>query len=351
MKMNISTAEYWRKTLADAVKSSTLPIRIMEVCGTHTHTIARNDLRLLLPHGVELISGPGCPICVSGVLFIEKIRSLLRKNITVFVFGDLLRIPGADGLSLMGEKNLKTVYSPADALTFAMENPRQEVIFAAVGFAPTLSAAAALMDSLIHSNIKNFSLLADFKEILPVLHWLCNSRGLSALLLPGHVASVVGSRYFAALPVPGAIAGFTAENILHSIKLLLDAIAEKKKNFLFNNYPEAVRHEGNLLALEFIGKFFELTAGTWRGLGTINNSAWSLKNDYKVFDAAQRYDLTAVTAAENPACRCGEVLTGMIKPQECSLFGKACTPENPVGSCMSSSEGSCSAEYIFGGTI
>ena len=348
--MDLQSANFWRGALEKAAASCTPAIRIMEVCGTHTHAIAKNNLRNLLPESVKLISGPGCPICVSGVLFIEKIRTLLRQGVTVAMFGDLLRIPGNNG-SLMGEKNLKLVYSPEDALAFALENPDKEVVFAAVGFAPTLSAAAALMQGCCEAKVKNFSILSDFKEITPVLSTLSQSRQLSGLLLPGHVASVVGCNYFKNLHIPAVVAGFEPENILHSIKLILDAVAGNDNDYLFNNYPEAVRDNGNAFALKMIDEYFEQTVSTWRGLGDIENSGWKLKDSYAEFDTEKRFDLSQVTGRENPACRCGEVLTGSIEPQECPLFGKVCTPEKPAGACMSSHEGSCAAMFQYQGGV
>jgi len=344
--MDLQSANFWRSSLAAAADACTPAIRIMEVCGTHTNAIAQHHLRKLLPENVKLISGPGCPVCVSGVLFIEKVRTLLNKNITVAMFGDLLRIPGTHG-SLMGEKNLKIVYSPDDALTFAQENPQREVVFAAVGFAPTLSATAALMSACVESRVKNFSLLADFKELSPVLDMLISSRNIDGFLLPGHVASVVGSDYFKNLNVPGVVAGFDAENILHSLKMLLEAVKNGDNKFLCNNYPQAVRNAGNPVAMELINNYFELATSIWRGLGEVKGGGWQLKNNFAEFNAEIRYDLSAVSAQENPACRCGDVLTGLIEPQSCPLFGKYCTPSAPAGACMSSGEGACAAAFNF----
>ena len=343
--MDLQSANFWRSSLAQAA-AGVPAIRIMEVCGTHTNAIAQHHLRKLLPENVKLISGPGCPVCVSGVLFIEKIRALLRKNITVAMFGDLLRIPGSQG-SLMGEKNLKLVYSPGDALAFAANNPQSEVVFAAVGFAPTLSATAALMSECVESKVKNFSLLCDFKELTPVLDILINSRNIDGFLLPGHVASVTGSDYFKNLNVPGVVAGFEAENILHSLKILLDAIKKRDQLLLCNNYPQAVRSAGNPVALQLIGEFFERSASIWRGLGEVSGGGWQLKSEFDRFNAEQRYDLSGVSAKENPACRCGDVLTGLIEPQACPLFGKRCVPSDPAGACMSSSEGACAAAFNY----
>ena len=342
--MDLKSAQFWSRHLAAHCPPGTPAIRLMEVCGTHTHAIARHNLRELLPGNVELISGPGCPVCVSGALFIEKIRHLLRNGVTVALFGDLLRIPGSTG-TLRGEKNLRVVYSPADALRYALENPDRQTVFAAVGFAPTLSAAAALMSEVEEQKCKNFSILSDFKEIMPVLGLLCRDSDIGGFLLPGHVASVTGIKHFSSLPRPGVVSGFEPENILHSIDLLLEALASGEKKYLFNNYPEAVRDTGNSLAEKLISRYFRHASGFWRGLGNIPGSRLELKENFACYDAEKIYDLSGVQAAENPACSCGDVLTGKISPRACPLFGTVCTPENPAGACMASPEGSCSAAF------
>ena len=339
--MDRHSANFWRRRLA---LYGGVPMRIMEVCGTHTHAIARHNLRELLPSSVTLVSGPGCPVCVSGALFIEKIRHLLRSGVTVALFGDLLRIPGSSG-TLMGEKNLHVVYSPADALSYALDNPAKETVFAAVGFAPTLSALAALMLEAEEKRLSNFSILSDFKSIMPVLKRLAAESAIAGFLLPGHVASVTGVKHFSGLSIPGVVSGFEPENILHSIDLLLNAAASGRNDYLFNNYPEAVRDEGNPLAEKLIGRFFTPVSGFWRGMGEIPESRLALKEEFSRFDAEKRYDFSGICAAENPACRCGDVLTGRCTPKECPLFGTVCTPENPAGACMASQEGSCAAFF------
>ena len=346
--MNSQSAQFWRRHLEKTVGSCIFPIQLMEVCGTHTHAVARYNLRELLPGNVTLVSGPGCPVCVSGALFIEKIRLLLRQNVTVALFGDLLRIPGSTG-TLRGEKNLHIVYSPADALEFALENPERQVVFAAVGFAPTLGAVAGLMADAEAKAPENFTILSDFKEIMPVLHTLCAQSQLSGFLLPGHVASITGVQHFAGLPVPGVVAGFEPENILHAVALLLEAIVSGKNDLLANDYPEAVRDNGNQAALQLIGRFFDFAPGFWRGLGEIPRSRRTLKAEFAYFDAEKRFDLKDAVCTENPLCRCGEVLTGKISPETCPLFESVCTPETPEGACMASPEGSCAAVFQWKG--
>jgi hydrogenase expression/formation protein HypD len=347
VEVNLECTEFWRADLAQKAAACAPAIRIMEVCGTHTHAIARYNLRSLLPGNVTLISGPGCPVCVSGAAFIEKIRTLLQQGVTVALFGDLMRIPGTCG-TLRREKNLKLIYSPADALAFAAKNPDTEVVFAAVGFSPTLSATAALMAELEENPVSNFSILSDFKEITPVLAPLCAESSISALLLPGHVATITGVEHFSALHLPAVVAGFEPENILHSLSMLLDALGSGNREFLYNNYPQAVRQQGNSAALRLIERYFETTDSSWRGLGEVPGSGKRLKEEYSSFDAEKRYHLETAAVSENPLCRCGEVLAGKITPLECPLFGKECTPATPVGACMASSEGSCSAAFIYG---
>ena len=208
-----------------------------------------------------------------------------------------------------------------------------------------------MLAELEEKPVDNFSILSDFKEIKAVLAPLCADSSISALLLPGHVATITGVEHFSGLSLPAVVAGFEPENILHSIKLILDAVAGNDNDYLFNNYPEAVRDNGNAFALKMIDEYFEQTVSTWRGLGDIENSGWKLKDSYAEFDTEKRFDLSQVTGRENPACRCGEVLTGTIEPQECPLFGKVCTPEKPAGACMSSHEGSCAAMFQYQGGV
>ncbi len=344
--MEKRAANFWHDALAQAALDCPAPeIRLMEVCGTHTHVIAQYGLRKLLPSKVKLISGPGCPVCVSGAGFIEKIRALSRSGVTVALFGDLLRIPGVSG-TLRGEARIQIVYSPDDALDYALAHPREAVVFAAVGFEPTLSAGAGLLARLEELEPDNFTILIDFKRLRPVLNELSASRGLDGFLLPGHVASIVGEAGFAGLETAGVIAGFAPEAVLHSLQLLLETIARGECRVV-NNYPEAVRCDGNGAALALIRHYFEPGASVWRGLGEIAGAGWKIRDEFARFDAARRYDLTEMAVPEAPGCRCGEVLTGVIAPEECGLFGRSCTPDDPVGACMSSLEGACSAAWNF----
>ncbi len=339
-------AAFWRDTLRRAAEP--LPqTTLMEVCGSHSAAIARYGLRAVLPENVRLVSGPGCPVCVSHAGFIDHVRALAHRGVTLALFGDLLRIPDSKGISLRGESNLLVVYSPEEALDFARENPSREVVFAAVGFAPTLAVGAALLETAQHENTTNFSLLSDFKHLRPALDALAEDRetNIAGFLLPGHVGSIVGEKGYAHLPLPGVIAGFGAEDILRATQLLLETIG-RGESVLLNPYAAWVAPGGNRTAAMLIDRFFEHTDSPWRGLGIIPRGGWRIRDAYAAFDAAKKYDLAFIPESATP-CRCGDVLRGRIAPEACPLFGRSCTPEHPVGACMVSAEGACSAAWLF----
>ena len=346
-----SSAAFWRAALKRAMDGIGRPVNLMEVCGSHSLAVAKYGLRALLPDGLRLLSGPGCPVCVSGARFIDNAIALSRRGIKVAVFGDLLRIPGSEG-TLQSDKELLVIYSPEEALVFARKHPETEVVLAAVGFAPTLSAGAAVLEEAARSGVKNFSMLADFKRIRPALDMLAldPATELAGFLLPGHVAAVTGEKEFVSLALPGVISGFAPENILHSLYLLLLQVAEGK-NVVVNNYHTMVSPEGNTTALALIERCFEAVSGEWRGIGMVPGGCWKIRKEFAVFDAALKYQLDTAGTVRAPAlCRCGDVLRGHIAPCECPLFGKACTPEHPVGACMVSTEGACAASYHYRGT-
>lgn len=336
-----------RSVLTEKAAKAGRPLRLMEVCGSHSFAIARAGIRSLLPESVKLISGPGCPVCVSGEDFISRTILLARSGIKVAVFGDLMRIPSPLG-TLNQESGLLVIYSPEEALDFARKNPETEIVFAAVGFEPTLSAAAALLDAAEKGDLKHFSLLCDFKNIRPVLNVLCadSQSAIDGFLLPGHVASVIGSDAFCGLPVPGVVSGFTPENIIRSIILLLDAIAENRTDVI-NDYPSSVTACGSPEALKLIRRCFEPADGEWRGLGVIKNGNWKLRRELAGFDAMARFPLInrEMPHGDHGGCRCGDVLAGHLQPEDCPLFGKVCMPDSPVGACMVSVEGACAASY------
>ena len=321
------------------------PVRLMEVCGSHSFAIAKAGIRNLLPPSVQLLSGPGCPVCVSGEDFISRSIRLVRSGIRVAVFGDLMRIPSPLG-TLGAEKGLIVIYSPEEVLDYAESHPEEQVVFSAVGFEPTVSAAAVVLETARKKNLKNFSMLCDFKNVRPVLDLLCADQetALDGFLLPGHVAAVTGSDLFKGLPVPGVVSGFSPENILSSIALLLNEIAAGR-NSILNNYPSAVVPEGNPEGLKMIKSVFEPADGEWRGIGLVAGGNWKIGSAYGGFDAMERFSVLQepLPPHQDRGCRCGEVLKGRIMPDECPLFGKICTSEHPVGACMVSEEGACAA--------
>ena len=323
------------------------PVRLMEVCGSHSFAIAKAGIRNLLPPSVQLLSGPGCPVCVSGEDFISRAIKLVRSGVRVAVFGDLMRIPSPLG-SLGEEKGLLVIYSPEEVLDYAESHPEEEVVFAAVGFEPTLSAASVVLETARKKNLQNFSMLCDFKNVRPVLDLLCADRetALDGFLLPGHVAAVTGSGAFNGLPIPGVVSGFTPENILSSLALLLKEIA-LGSNKILNHYPSAVVPEGNLEALRMIAAVFEPADGEWRGLGIVPEGNWKIRREYCGFDAMERFAVLRepLPPHQDRGCRCGDVLKGRITPPECPLYGKVCTSAPPVGACMVSEEGACAAYW------
>lgn len=323
------------------------PVRLMEVCGSHSFAVAKAGIRNLLPSSVQLLSGPGCPVCVSGEDFISQSIRLVRSGVRVAVFGDLMRVPSPLG-TLGGEKGLLVIYSPEEVLQYAENHPDEEIVFAAVGFEPTLSAAAVLLETVKQKKLQNFSMLCDFKNVRPVLDYLCQDKetALDGFLLPGHVAAVTGSDIFNGLPIPGVISGFSPENILSSLALLLKEIAEGRKTVI-NNYPSSVIPAGNVEALKMISTVFESVDGEWRGLGNVPGGNWKIRNEYSVFDAMKRFSVLQepLPPHQDRGCRCGDVLKGRITPPECPLYGKVCTSSHPVGACMVSEEGACAAYW------
>ena len=340
-------AETIRSVLAAKVGKAGRPLRLMEVCGSHSFAIARAGIRAMLPENTELISGPGGPVCVSGEDFISRTILLARHGCKVAVFGDLMRIPSPLG-TLNGESGLLVIYSPEEALDFARANRDAETVFAAVGFEPTLSAAAAMLEQAEKEKLANFSMLCDFKNIRPVLDVLCGDpeTAIDGFLLPGHVASVTGADAFRGLPVPGVISGFSPENILSSLALLIGLAAERRAEIV-NNYRSAVTAQGSTEAQALIRRCFEPADGEWRGLGVIPGGNWKIRSGFKAFDAMEKYPFlrSPLPAGGKSACRCGDVLKGRLRPEACPLFGKVCTPEAPAGACMVSIEGACAASY------
>lgn len=329
------------------------PLRIMEVCGTHTHEIFRLGLRKLLPENVELISGPGCPVCVTPVGFIDEACWLaLEKNCVICTFGDLIRVPGTE-MSLAGARSkgaqIKAVYSPLDAVDFARENPDKQVVFLAVGFETTTPSACLAAKQAKKEGLENFSLLTANKTMPNAYNALVGSA--DAFLYPGHVNAIMGNSVCRSLceekGVSGVVAGFTANELLTALAVTL-TMADKGEPFFKNCYPRVVKDEGNPSAQKLVAQVMEPCDSEWRGLGVIPMSGMKLRDEYADHDARKKYDMPEIKGKPNPACRCGDVLQGKCKPSDCKVFGKVCTPEHPVGACMVSGEGACSAYYQYG---
>ncbi len=329
------------------------PLRIMEVCGTHTHEIFRLGLRKLLPENVELISGPGCPVCVTPVGFIdEAIWLALEKGCIITTFGDLIRVPGTE-MPLAGARakgaQVRPVYSPLDAVEMARQNPDEQIVFLAVGFETTTPSACLAVETAKKEGLKNFSLLTANKTMPNAYKALEGSA--DAFLYPGHVNAIAGTEICEELKkrgVSGVVAGFTASELLTALAVIL-VNAEKGEPFFVNCYPRVVKAEGNPSARELVNRVMEPCDTEWRGLGVIPMSGMKLRDEFAEFDARKKFSMPKITGKPNPACRCGEVLQGKCKPSDCKVFGKVCTPEHPVGACMVSDEGACAAYYQYGG--
>jgi hydrogenase expression/formation protein HypD len=332
--------------------------KFMEVCGGHTHTIYRHGLEHILPSNVEFVHGPGCPVCVIPMGRIDDAMGLAEQpNIIFTTFGDMMRVPGSKG-SLLEAKargaDVRFVYSPLDALKIAVENPDKHVVFFAVGFETTAPSTAVTLVRAKQLGVKNFSVFVNHVTIVPPIKAILESPDLrlSGFLGPGHVSTVVGTRPYRFIPEvygkPIVVAGFEPLDILASVHMLLAQIKEGRCE-VENQYSRVVCEEGNVKALKLMAETFELRPHfEWRGLGFISQSALKVNSKYAEFDAEERFSMPGVRVADPKACQCGEVLKGVIKPWECKVFGTACTPETPIGTCMVSPEGACAAYYNFG---
>jgi len=330
------------------------PIKIMEVCGTHTQVISQFGLRKLLPENVSLISGPGCPVCVTPASYIEQAIALAGKGFHILTFGDLLRVPSQTS-SLEKKKaegfQIDVVYSPLDAVKIAKDDPRKEFIFLAVGFETTIPSVASTIMTAEKENVKNFKILCAHKIIPPPLKILAGDPDLEidGFICPGHVSVIIGSKSYNFLPKEfrrgSVVTGFKPVDILLSVRELVRQSVENHPCNV-NFYKRAVKEEGNVEAQKLIGRTFDVEDAQWRGLGTIPLSGLRLKRKYERFDASL-IDVEFDFPKEPKGCRCGDVLKGMISPGQCPLMARTCNPENPVGACMVSSEGSCAAYYKY----
>ncbi len=328
-------------------------IRIMEVCGTHTHEIFRQGIRSLLSEDITLISGPGCPVCVTPVSYIdEAVMLALEKGCTILTFGDLVRVPGSE-MSLQNARakgaKIRVVYSPLDAETYAKEHPDEEAIFLSVGFETTTPSSCLALEKAREDGLKNFSLLCANKTMPAAYRAMMDTT--DAYLYPGHVCAIQGlaeCREMLELGMSGVVAGFTAPELLTALAVIVRKVQEGKP-FLVNCYPRVVTEEGSAAARELVHRYMEPCDARWRGIGVLKDSGMKLRDEYAAYDARRKYDLPVIEGREAKGCRCGEVLQGACTPSDCPLYGKACTPEHPIGACMVSSEGACSAFYLYQG--
>lgn len=347
------------KRLAEEIaKMTDKPLKIMEVCGGHTHTIFKYGIEDLLPPNITMIHGPGCPVCVLPIGRVDDALSIAERDDVIFTtYGDAMRVPGSK-TSLLDAKasgaDVRMVYSPLDALKMAKMNPEKQIVFLALGFETTSPSTALTILQAAKDDVKNFSIFCNHITIVPALKALLDSPDLQldGFLGPGHVSTVIGTRVYEFVNTeygkPLVVSGFEPLDILQSVYMIVKQIKENRVE-IENQYGRVVERNGNRKALEALFEVFELRDYfEWRGLGSIAHSGMKLNSKYARFDAELKYSVPGHRIADPKACQCGEILKGVKKPWECKVFGTACTPETPIGSCMVSSEGACAAYYNFG---
>jgi hydrogenase expression/formation protein HypD len=348
--------ELAKRLLEDIHATVTQPWAIMEVCGGQTHSIIRHGIDQLIPEQVEMIHGPGCPVCVTPLELIDKALEIASRPGVIFCsFGDMLRVPGS-GRDLFRIKSeggdIRVVYSPLDALKIARENPEREVVFFGIGFETTAPPNAMTVYQAARLGVPNFSMLVSHVRVPPAVEAIMQSPTcrVQAFLAAGHVCSVMGTEEYPPLVerfrVPMVVTGFEPLDILEGIRRTVHQL-EDGKAFVENAYARAVPPEGNLAARALLADVFEVTDRSWRGIGMIPDSGWRLSPKYREFDAEYRFEVVDIRTEESSVCRSGEVLQGFIKPHECAAFGSLCTPRNPLGATMVSSEGACAAYYLY----
>jgi hydrogenase expression/formation protein HypD len=342
--------------LAAELRSEAPPgLTFMEVCGTHTMAIARYGLRQLLPEGMRLVSGPGCPVCVTAMADLDRVLALARlPEVTLATFGDLVRVPASRGTLAAARAagaDVRVVYSPRDAVRIAAGEPDRQVVFAGIGFETTAPTTAAALLEARQLGLANFSLLSLHKTMPQPLRALLElgETPVSGFLLPGHVSVITGTGCYEFLVrdwgIAGVVAGFEARDVLEALLML----ARMPAPAIAIAYTRAVRPEGNVVARRLLDQVFEPCDADWRGLGVIPGSGLALREEFAAVDAARRFSVDPGPTMEPGGCRCGEVLRGVTDPADCALFGVRCTPEDPVGACMVSSEGACAARYRYRG--
>lgn len=355
------------QTLARLIAKSAASSRryhFMEFCGGHTHTIHRYGIPSLLPENVEMIHGPGCPVCVLPIARIDKAIALaLMPDVIFCSYGDMLRVPGTDQQSLLKAKaqgaDVRMIYSVDDALNIAAQNPEKQVVFFAIGFETTTPPTAAAILKAQRLGLRNFSIFCNhvltpvaMDSLLQAQHAEANAVNLDGFVGPAHVSIVIGSQAYESVSrryqKPIVISGFEPLDVLHSILMLIEQINENRCEVEIQ-YTRAVTRAGNLKTQDLMAEVLQLRSSfAWRGLGTIPASALEIKSEYEQFDAEKRFSLPDSEGIEHKQCDCGDILRGVKKPLDCKLFAKVCTPENPLGSCMVSSEGACAAVYAYG---
>ncbi len=346
-----------RPLVAKLEQAVTTPLRVMEICGSHTMAIFRNGIRSILPEGLELISGPGCPVCVTSAPHMDAFISMAdMPNVRVAIFGDLFRVPGTKGsladASSRGAK-VNIVYSPMDALDLARKHPDDHIVFLGVGFETTTPGIAATIMAAKNKNLKNFSVFSTQKTMGAPMEALLGDPELKidGLLCPGHVSTILGAKAWEPLAkdydLACVVAGFETADLLNGLILLAKQVAEQDFK-VENTYTRAVSYEGNARAMQMVDEIFEPADTQWRGLGIIPKSGLKIKEKYADFDAEVRLQIEIPQVEEAKGCKCGEILKGLKTPRECPLFAKRCTPANPIGPCMVSSEGTCAAYHKYG---
>ncbi|MBC8531479.1 hydrogenase formation protein HypD [Gehongia tenuis] len=316
------------------------PAALMEVCGTHTHEISRWGIASLLSPKIRLVSGPGCPVCVTVASYVDRLVELSKKpDHTVLSFGDMLRVKGSVTSLRDGGVRAEMVYSPFDVLEKAEAQPQMRFVFAAVGFETTAPLYALLLEECVNRGIDNVRLLTSLKVMPPVIDWVCRRGGVDGFIAPGHVSVITGSEIFRPLAhkygLPFAVTGFSGEAILASLYSLMQNLG---RGTVQNLYPSVVTQTGNPKAQALLQHYFEPCDGAWRGMGILPGSALRLRDEYAPFDVGSA---ELLEDSENPGCRCAEILTGTLRPVDCPLYGQVCTPEHPEGACMVSAEGCC----------
>ncbi len=345
-----------QRTIEAACVALERRVQVMEVCGTHTVSIFRHGIRSLLPAKFKLLSGPGCPVCVTDQGYMDRALELAdRDDVIIATYGDMIRVPGRNGSleTRLADTQVRIVLSADDALQLAVNNPEKTVVFLAVGFETTTPATGVVIRDAVRQGIDNFCILCSHKLVVPAMTALLSSKNdqIDAFLCPGHVSVIIGVDAYTEVVEgfgrPCVVAGFEAVQIMEGLAEICEQLARGEPG-LGSVYGAVVTAQGNAMAQSIVDTYFDIVDGPWRGLGVIPASSLQLKSAYERFDAVKVFALSEAPSAPPVGCRCGEVLCGLMDPPACGLFGKGCTPQHPIGPCMVSSEGACAAWYKYG---